>query len=217
MAAKIWINEVNPFNLPEPPGWWQQTVFDYDKMLRILPSQKDRVYRLGRIVRREARLGLSAMREVHRHPDTTMMIRHGLVPISTVLPWAIHSTKILRDLKARDLWREFKDERGLDRYLAEVDEAEARAAQSQQARLDDQMDQRNADAFRYVQALKGERVGLLNVERGRRGATATTESTRVKVAMPGRITVSSDRQAAPGGPTGKISGVNRGIVLTDSR
>jgi hypothetical protein len=215
--ASIWINETNPYHLPEPPAWWQNIVYDYDKMLRLLPSQKDRVYRLGRLVRREARLGLSAMQEVHKHPDTVMMIRHGLVPISTVLPWAIHSSKILRDLRARDLWREFGDERGLDRYLAQLDETEAQAKAREQAALDAEMDQRNADAFKYVQALKGERVGMLDIERGRRGATADTDHTRVKVAMPGQTRVPSTRQAAPGGPAEKISGVTRGVVLTDSR
>jgi hypothetical protein len=140
-----------------------------------------------------------------------------LVPISTVLPWAIHSSKILRDLRARDLWREFGDEAGLDRYLAQLDETEAQAKAREQAVLDDQMNQRNADAFRYVQALKGERVGLLNVERGRRGATTGTDHTRVSVAMPGPSRVPSRRQAAPGGPAEKISGVTRGVVLTDSR
>lgn len=207
--ARIWIADTNPYALPEPPPWWQTLVYGYDKMLRLMPSRKDRIYRLGRLVRRKSRLGLNSM-IFHAHPDTQMMIQHGLIPVSAVFPWAIHSTKILRDLKARDTWAVMPNERAADQYFKELDEAEAaRDVKLKQTQYEKQ-DAIDRESFRYIQSLKGERLALGNENRGRNGGTVDTDRTRVKVS--GFIP-----SAAPGGPSGKTGASIPGIVLTDAR
>jgi len=102
-ARDFWLVDANPHNLPEPPQWWQRMVLDYDKMLRLMPSQTDRAYRLCRLVRAQARLGLKAA-VIHTHPDTTACIRFGIVPIMTLVPDAVHSANIIATLRSRDLW-----------------------------------------------------------------------------------------------------------------
>lgn len=205
----IWIADTNPYALPEPPPWWQTLVYGYDKMLRLMPSRKDRIYRLGRLVRREARLGLNSM-IFHQHPDTQMMIQHGLIPVSSVHPWAIHSTKILRDLKARDTWDVMPNERAADQYFKELDESEAREDLRQKQAQYARQDSIDRESFRYIQSIKGERLALGNNDRGRRGGTVDTDRTRVKVS-------GFNSSAAPGGPSGKTGASIPGIVLTDAR
>lgn len=214
--ARIWIADTNKFNLPAPPAWWQKIVFDYDKMLRLLPSRKDRLYRLGRVARRDAQLGLQSM-TFHTHPDTQMMIQHGLVPISSVMPWAITSTKILRDLKARDLWANgAKDERGLERLLDDIDESENVAAVQAERQAAQELDHRNADGYRYMKAMLGERISINEADRGRRGKTAGTDRTRVAIAVPTSVR-SNQSLPVPGVPSRKSSGPIPSIVLTDAR
>lgn len=217
--ARIWIaGTSNPHKLPEPPAWWQTIVYDYDKMLRILPSSKDRAYRLCRVARADARLGLQAMGEIHKHPDTVTMINHGLVPISTVMPWAVYSNKILRDLAARDSWKlEGGDP---NKIVNRMEQMEAEAERKQDARRADELGQRSSDAFKHVKALKGERLVQSETRRGRVGPTSNTDRTRAKFAVgaPSALPSSQVRSSAvPGGPSGKISGSTRGIVLTDAR
>lgn len=142
---RIWLVDQNPLNLPEPPQWWQDLVSGYDKMLRIMPSQKEHVYRLGRVVRREARLGLQTM-VVHDHPDTRAMIKFGCVPIAPVYPWAIHSTAIIRDLRARDTWVNG----GANKVVDMLEAAEKKTRDYDQAQADADIDERSASAFRAV-------------------------------------------------------------------
>lgn len=143
----IWLVDKNPFQLPEPPQWWQDMVYDYDKMLRILPSQTEACYRLARIVRQEARLGLNAM-VVHDHPDTRAMINFGVVPVASVHSWAINSDKIIRDLRARDLWNIAGGDP--NKIVDLVEGGERRAAEAQQAEADGELDERNTSAYRAI-------------------------------------------------------------------
>lgn len=146
-TTRIWLVDQNPFNLTEPPRWWQQLLYDYDKMLRIMPSQIDRAYRLCRVVRREARLGLQAM-VIHEHPDTRACIKFGVVPVATLAPWAIYSTKVLRDLQARDLWR---IEQGDPNRIADrLDRQEREQEQREQRAADEHLDAINSDSYRHV-------------------------------------------------------------------
>jgi len=159
---RIWLKTPNPLGLAEPPTWWQKLVFDYDKMLRIFPSQIEHAYRLCRRVRREARLGLQTM-VIHKHPDTVLMIQHGVVPVSTVLPWAVTSTKILRDLRARDTWVQG----GAEKVIDTIEKQEQRQAAAQQQEADAQQGEMLTNMFR---AVKYGRPGTVLVEAGPRAA-----------------------------------------------
>jgi hypothetical protein len=146
-ASRIWLVDQNPLDLPEPPAWWQQLVFDYDKMLRVMPSQKEAVYRLCRLVRKEARLGLQAM-VVHDHPDTRACIKFGIVPVAALHPWAIRSTKIIRDLRARDTWNLFG---GDPTKIADaIEQQEANTDAVTQRESDAEQDELLTNAYRAI-------------------------------------------------------------------
>lgn len=176
--ASIWLDNANPHKLPAPPQWWQDAVYDYDADLRIMPSAKNRVYRLCRVVRREARLGLKAAL-VHDHPDTRAMIRHYVVPVASIDRF---HPQIVAELRSRDLW--LKENRDATDQL---EAAEATAEQRAQRRQDDELAQIAGDAFRQVQYAKGERISLRDLQRGRTGPTATPN----RVTMGGGVTTGS--------------------------
>lgn len=195
--ADVWIPDENRFSLPAPSPWWLSLLASYDPQLRVIPSRKECAYRLARVVSRDARLGLNAM-IVHQHPDTVMMIQHGLVPVSTLAPWAIRSDKVIRDLMARDLWRAG----GADRVLKNMEDGERRAKLARDAKDTADLDYRSGEAFRSLKMRKGETVAMRDVARGRRGATADTAKTRVVIAGFDKRdykTVSSPRLVTPSG------------------
>jgi len=156
-ASSIWLVDQNPLGLEEPPTWWQQLVFDYDKMLRVMPSQREHVYRLCRVVRQEARLGLSQM-VVHDHPDTRAMIKFGVVPIASLHPWAIRSNKIIRDLYARDTWQHHGGDvnKIVDDMEAAERKVEEKATEEQHAELDDI----NSSIYRQIRYGRPEQFDL---------------------------------------------------------
>jgi hypothetical protein len=146
-ATRIWLVDANPLGLEEPPLWWQTLVFDYDKMLRVLPSQREHVYRLCRLVRQEVRLGLQAM-VVHDHPDTRACIKFGVVPVAALHPWAIRSNKIIRDLAARDTWRQFGGDP--NKLVDAIEQQEADDAAKQQQADDEHQDDVLRNAYRAI-------------------------------------------------------------------
>lgn len=168
-VTRIWLVDQNPFDLPEPPRWWQTLVFDYDKMLRVMPSQRDQAYRLCRVVRRDARLGLNAV-VVHEHPDTVACIKFGVVPILTLLPHAVYSTHVIEVLRARDTWTLY----GGDPHKL-VDALEAQEHQAEAAREAErhaQLDEINTSLYRAIRYGRPEMFDLGNRPAPRRPAPA---------------------------------------------
>lgn len=201
--AEIYFASSNPFNLPKPPAWWLRLIADYDKQLVIFPSEKDRVYRLCRKVRREARLGLDAMKPLHSHPDTRIAIRLGAVPITTVFPWAITSAKILRDLRRRDLWAHGKTP---DELIKSMEEGEQREQERQARRDSQELDHVSGEAFRSLKIRTGQAVFSNDKHRGRQGRPADPKA--VKFAI-------SDHKSVISRPSPKGS-TRGGIVITDA-
>jgi hypothetical protein len=172
--AAIWLGTHNPFQLPEPPPWWQDLVFDYDGKLRVMPSQKDLAYRLVRLVKRENRLGLTAGVQ-HDHPDTKQMIAYGCVPVATLSgAWR---PSIIAELRSRDIWAQG----GADAVVDRLEEGEQRVEQRKDAVAHDELDQRNADAFKIIKAAKGERLSLRDINRGRVGRPVNPNPVSVPV------------------------------------
>lgn len=206
-SQAAWIPTANPFHLPTPGAWWLQLLWDYDDQLRVFASLKDPSYRLARLVSREARLGLSKM-VVHEHPDTVLMIQHGCVPVATLVPWAIQSDKVIRDLMARDLWRNG----GADKVVDRLEAQEAAAELAQERTAQSNLDHLNGDAFRSLKQRKGERVVLSDVNRGRQ-KTAGVKPVTIRLATGHTNSVSSPQsrvgKPGPGAPLG-------GISLTDA-
>lgn len=146
--ASFWLVDANPFNLPEPPLWWQQQVKTYDKMLRLIPSATDRCYRLCRIARRDARLGLKLLGDLHQHPDTRAMVKFGVVPELTLTPGAVFSSNIVGLLRSRDRWLQFGGDP--NKEIKAIESAEAQVEAAAQRERDAEMDEVLTDSFRHV-------------------------------------------------------------------
>lgn len=156
-VGRIWICDQNPLNLDEPPLWWQTLVHDYDKMLRILPSQRERMYRLCRLVRREARLGLQAL-VLHDHPDTRACIKFGVVPVAALYPWAIRSDKIIRDLYARDTWRHHGGDP--NKLVDAIEKGEYDVQQKADVESAQELDELSSNAYRAIRYGRPTQVDL---------------------------------------------------------
>lgn len=153
VGVSIWLVDKNPLDLPAPPAWWQQAVHDYDAMLRIMPSQTERRYRLCRIIRRDSRLGarLQTMKlatDLQRHPDTAAMMRFGVVPELTLAPHAIFSNAIVGLLRSRDTWLHYNADP--TKRVKAIESAEQEKAEREQRDLDAWIDEVNTDSFRHV-------------------------------------------------------------------
>lgn len=146
--AGFWLVDQNPFNLPEPPPWWQRLVLDHDKMLRIMPSAVQRCYRLCRVARRESQLGLQLVGQLHQHPDTQAMVKFGVVPELTLTEHAVRDNRIVGLLRSRDTWRLFGGDPEKRLKAIRREEADMQAAVQQEH--DAQWDEVLSDSFRHV-------------------------------------------------------------------
>jgi hypothetical protein len=179
VVSRVWIAEPggNPFGLAMPPRWWLQLLITYDDQLAIMPSRTENAYRLVRYVPREQRLGLQKT-IVHQHPDTQAMCRLGVQPVATVLPWAVRSDKIIRDLQARDLWRHGRS----GAQVAHAIEARERADETRQDRTRaDDLIHLSGEAYRSLKLRTGAARSMHDPQRGRLGKTASTDRTRTVI------------------------------------
>jgi hypothetical protein len=150
----LWLGHIpNRFDLKVPSRAFQRAIIRYDKMLRLFPSQVEPVYRLVRLCRAEARLGLNVMKDLHTHPDTVVCINEGVLPISELLPWAVDAPeRVIRDLRARDTWLHGgKDAADApDKLIALMEENSRREQAHQRAEADGDFDERASTAFRWL-------------------------------------------------------------------
>lgn len=144
----FWLVDQNPHNLPEPPQWWQRLVLDHDKMLRIMPSAVQRCYRLCRVARRDAQLGLNLIGQLHQHPDTQAMVKFGVVPELTLAEHAVRDTRITALLRSRDTWHLYGGDP--DKRLAAIRREEAEQQAVRDREHEAQWDEVLSDSFRHV-------------------------------------------------------------------
>lgn len=146
----------NTFGIAQPPKWWLDALSVFDDQLVIFPSQKDPVYRLGRKSRLSAGIEPSDVPGIENHPDTVIMRRNGLVPVTTVIPGAIWDLRVFKALAERDTQRLGGFE-GTMRAL----EAQDQAAEAEIARVqEDELAARGVDAYASLQYRDGARVSL---------------------------------------------------------
>lgn len=158
MAQSIrnWIAGDNPHHLEQPPDWWLRGLSDFDDQLVVLPSLQRPVYILARRLQHTSGLGDLAV--VAHYSDTTMLIKHKVVPVAPFEhkagPWSMESLEtILRELNARDTWR-YKDS---DAAVNEIEQYEAAQEAKRQKALRDDFDARARDAWRSLKARTGQR------------------------------------------------------------
>mgnify|MGYP001572678542 CR=1 FL=1 len=136
-----YIGDRNPFQLPAPPAWWLQMLYDYDAQLVAIPSRQESIYRLAR--RTWNRPGIQLMADIHREKDTAMLASYGLVPVTTIVGWGIWGTNIFNSLRARDIWAHG----GAEKFVKLEEDAEAEAEQKRKAAIRDDMWMRSGAAW----------------------------------------------------------------------
>lgn len=97
----LWGHE-NPWQLAGPPEWWLALLYAADPDLVVFPSKTQGVYRLARRVPQNTMPLMTAVKGV---PDTTTYVTHGLIPITSILPFAQWSPLLINDLMEMNITR----------------------------------------------------------------------------------------------------------------
>lgn len=142
-----------------PPAWFLQQLHDFDGDLVMLPSRmRPFAYVLARRRRFSAGLTDRAVEDSLTNTDTRMCLKYGLVPVSLVFKtgptW--DADRILRTLKARDLWAHG----GADKVADMLEEQEAAEKQKLRQQIRDDMWNRSGDAYRSYKFRTGQSVGM---------------------------------------------------------
>lgn len=164
-----WIADKNRYNLPTPPGWFLQSLFDFDNQLVLIPSRKKvkgerPAYLLCRRRLRSSGLGDVAMLD-NMHPDTNMCYAHGVVPIAPLRFKAnqVGFTRgglnsLLTDLRSRDSWALTGGPDGdADATWKAVEAQEQSIEARERHNLRDMFYHRARDAWRSLKARTGQR------------------------------------------------------------
>lgn len=164
---RCWFEGRNPYSLLKPASWWLKRLFDYDAELVVMPSVKEPGYRLCR--RTQHRPGLGKLAAIHGHPDTIQMAAHGLLPVTTLTPWAVRNDpdNVIRDLRARDTWRMGAAPGKADAVVDRIESHEAVADVKKDAAYMDKLDVLTGEAFRSLQFRNGSAVAVNDLDRGR--------------------------------------------------
>lgn len=166
-----WIErDTNPFQLKSPPAWWLLQLSFFDPELVIFPSAKTAMYRLARRVHNAP--NLQRVAAVHKHPDTTFMAAHNLVPITSFLPTIEWTNEIFVYLKCCDTWEVGGAEKA-DALLTARDDA----AQTQiQKEFETTVDARSGSAYRAAKHRLGQTVFVHNIAPSRAAASPSPEN-----------------------------------------
>lgn len=152
---RAWVEGANPWKLPRPADWWLQQLQDYDYELVLMPGVKDCCYRLCRRPNPAIyQVRWPDLVELHGHPDTLQMLQHGLLPLSTVTPWAVRTDRFLRDLMARDLWKAGKG------VVDDIEYREELAARKKERQTAERLGHISGEAFRSLQFQNGSAIAV---------------------------------------------------------
>lgn len=141
----------NPFNLVSPPEWFLQALFFRDPDLVILPGMSQPVYRLARRVKRS--LGLMTAALGH-DSETARMIKHRLVPVTSIMPYVTWGPQVFQWLDERDVWAVGGSENAAVR-MSENDDA---ARQELLRREASEADARGGAGYRALKIRDGKTV-----------------------------------------------------------
>lgn len=150
-----WIEDKNPYLLPEPPEWALKALYDFDAQLVIVPSRQSKTYLLCR--RRLNSAGMGGMVMTTPRPDTQLLYDHGLVDVAP-LKWpgawtTLFMQRLLGELKARDIWTSG----GPESFVKIIEDHEATAEIKKRRDMRDEFRHRAGDAWRSLQARTGQR------------------------------------------------------------
>lgn len=155
-----WIPDTNRFQVPAPPQWFLQMLWDQDAALVILPSRVKKQYILAR--RREFSLRAPVIVAAHndlmrqvRGSDGDMLAGYN-VQFVDVIAGNVNGTwspAIIAALQARDTWALG----GSAKYTAKLEAAEQAEVDKADADRLDKIEQQAKDSWRSLQARTGQR------------------------------------------------------------
>lgn len=151
-----WIADQNPFHLAAPPAWFLQQLHDRDADLVLLPGLTQPVYRLARRVTKS--LGL--VKATFRDSETSRMVTHKLIPVTSILGTIQYWPDVLAWLDAHDTWAVGGGEKADDILLAQEAAAQARLQRAQVA----ESDARSGSAYRSLKLRTGQTIFVSHAE-----------------------------------------------------
>ena len=171
-ADDVYIDLPSPFGLSRPSEAWCRALADFDRDLRIFPSQKQPVFRLMRLARVMGRMNLERFRAVLKevHPDTKIALERGLVAVFT-LPAEVATAdpqRVIAALRRRDQWP-FRDG---DAVTDAIEKSEQAAADEIDRRRRLDIRDRMKGAKTSLQYRLGARVSLVSPRRHLAGAAS---------------------------------------------
>lgn len=158
--------EENPFGLTGPPRSFLHEMWTFDPCLVIFPSKEEAVYRLARRVEH----GQPLMTFLQSRPDTKMFVKHRVVPVTSIVPFAHWGPVLLHDLAVRDIRRHGGYKRAAETLDGQDDAAET----AFQAYVAKEAEVRARASWRGQKWTRGETMDL----GGRRVHHARTSPTR---------------------------------------
>lgn len=155
-----YIPDTNPFQLAGPPQWFLSKLWDFDNSLVIVPSRQGFYYRLAQ--RRKTglteKVAFEAMKE---QADTAMMLRYGLVPVTTILATVNWSNPFLFvELENRAPWRMG----GADAVNQMLEAQDRQERIDRQAKTDEHLDHLARDSWKFYNLKRGLRSSLITTK-----------------------------------------------------
>lgn len=169
MGYGNWIADRNRWNLSAPTDEFLAGLLSFDDHLVIIPSRMSRGYLLARRRQFSAGLGDVAMLD-NKHPDTNMLVAHGLVPIAPIRSKTGHPSWSKTDLeglcnilRTRDAWAlsggptSETGEAGEQRLIEAVEGSERKAEVAERKNMRENFYHLGREAYRAIAARTGRR------------------------------------------------------------
>ena len=179
MEYPNFIEDTNPFRLAGPPSWFQRQLWEFDPSLVIVPSRQGFYYRLAqrRKIQLADKLAYEALKE---QADTSVLMRHGLVPVTTILATVNWSNPaFFWELERRAPWRMG----GADKVNAARDAADAKDRAERQAKNDQMIDDLAKDSWKYYALKTGRRTSLFSHKAEGEGIPQNTNTPAIRVSQ----------------------------------
>ncbi len=164
-----WIEDENPFKLPQPPEWVLLKLWNFDERLVLVPSRRSKFRDKGEYIL-AIRQRYTAQEPEHKaidlsaaHPDTNMLKVRGLIPIAPLhfrngVAWTEPNVDgLLAQLKARDTWALSGGPEHGERAAEAVETHERGIERKEHANLRDKFYHMGRDAYRSLKARTGQR------------------------------------------------------------
>lgn len=145
----------NPFQMVAPPLWWLRKLWEYDRELVMLPGLTECVYRVARRSPHGRTLTPLA-----NESETQRLWEHGLVPVTSLVPWTAWNDDFFQWLRDHDTWALKGRERAGDAAADRLDELDAIRHSRIDAAAQSTLEARNVSAYDAFKRRTGQTVTL---------------------------------------------------------